>query len=141
MSAAEATARVDAAAAALRAAELDLDFTRVVSPIDGRVGRALVTRGNLVSGGQAEATLLTTVVSVDPIYAAFDADEQAFLRYGDRARQARRAGKGGLRIEMALADEQALPASRARCSFSTTSSIRPPGRSAAARSSTTAIAG
>src|SRR5216684_2490486 len=107
--AAEATAHVDAAAAALRAAQLDLDFTEVVSPIDGRVGRALVTRGNLVSGGQGEATLLTTVVSVDPIYASFDADEQAFLRYGDRARQGARAGSGGLRIEMALADEQAFP--------------------------------
>ena len=63
----------------------------VVSPIDGRVSRALVTRGNLVSGGQGEATLLTTVVSVDPIYASFDADEQTFLRYGDRARQQGRA--------------------------------------------------
>ena len=73
--------------AALRAAELDLEFTRVVSPIDGRVSRALVTRGNLVSGGQGEATLLTTVVSVDPIYASFDADEQTFLRYGDRVRK------------------------------------------------------
>jgi membrane fusion protein, multidrug efflux system len=105
----EATAHVDAAAAALRAAQLDLDFTNVVSPIDGRVGRALVTRGNLVSGGQGEATLLTTVVSVDPIYASFDADEQAFLRYGDRARQGARAGTGNLRIEMALADEQTFP--------------------------------
>jgi multidrug efflux system membrane fusion protein len=107
--AAEATAHVDAAAAALRAAELDLDFTRVVSPIDGRVSRALVTRGNLVSGGQGEATLLTTVVSVDPIYASFDADEQTFLRYGDRARQGAGSGKGSLRIEMALADEQTFP--------------------------------
>ena len=51
----------------------------------------------------------TTVVSVDPIYASFDADEQAFLRYGDRARQGARAGKGSLRIGMALADEQAFP--------------------------------
>jgi membrane fusion protein, multidrug efflux system len=107
--AAEATARVDAATAALRAAELDLEFTSVVSPIDGRVGRAIVTRGNLVSGGQGEATLLTTVVSVDPIYASFDADEQAFLRYGGRARQGVGAGKGSLQIEMALADEQAFP--------------------------------
>jgi len=75
----------------------------VVSPIDGRVSRALVTRGNLVSGGRGDATLLTTVVSVDPIYAAFDADEQTFLRYGDRAR------RGGLHIQMALADETAFP--------------------------------
>src|SRR6202030_1779968 len=108
--AAEATAHVDAAAAALRAAQLDLEFTRVVSPIDGRVGRALVTRGNLVSGGQGEATLLTTVVSVDPIYASFDADEQTFLRYGDRVRKhGQGAGQGDLRIQMALADEQTFP--------------------------------
>jgi RND family efflux transporter MFP subunit len=95
-------------AAALRAAQLDLEFTRVVSPIAGRVGRALVTRGNLVSGGQGEATLLTTVVSVDPIYAAFDADEQTFLRYGDRVRQHGK-GRDDLPIQMALADEQAFP--------------------------------
>ncbi|MFL5337786.1 MAG: efflux RND transporter periplasmic adaptor subunit [Geminicoccaceae bacterium] len=106
--AAEATARVDAVAAALRAAELDLEFTRVVAPIAGRVSRALVTRGNLVSGGQGEATLLTTVVSVDPIYASFDADEGTFLRYGERVRQ---HGKGGgeLPIQMALADETDFP--------------------------------
>jgi membrane fusion protein, multidrug efflux system len=103
--AAEATARVAAVAAALRAAQLDLEFSRVVSPIAGRVGRALVTRGNLVSGGQGEATLLTTVVSVDPIYAAFDADEQTFLRYGDRVRQHGK-GRADLPIQMALADEQ-----------------------------------
>jgi multidrug efflux system membrane fusion protein len=108
--AAEATAHVAAVSAALRAAELDLEFTRVVSPIDGRVGRALVTRGNLVSGGQGEATLLTTVVSVDPIYAAFDADEGTFLRYGDRVRQHGNGGsRGDLPIQMALADEDDFP--------------------------------
>jgi multidrug efflux system membrane fusion protein len=107
---AEAVAHVDAVAAALRAAELDLEFTRVVSPIDGRVSRALVTRGNLVSGGQGEATLLTTVVSVDPIYASFAADEQTFLRYGDRVRRHGKGSAGGdLPIQMALADEQSFP--------------------------------
>ena len=107
---AEARARADAVAAALRAAELELEFTTVVSPIDGRVSRALVTRGNLVTGGQGEATLLTTVVSVDPIYASFDADEQAFLRYGDRARQQARNGRdGSLPIQMALSDEDDFP--------------------------------
>jgi multidrug efflux system membrane fusion protein len=104
-SSADATAHVDAATAALREAELNLEFTKVVSPIDGRVSRALVTRGNLVSGGQGDATLLTTVVSVDPIYASFDADEQAFLRFGDHARQAAVSGNGSLRVEVALADE------------------------------------
>jgi membrane fusion protein, multidrug efflux system len=108
--AAEAAARYDAVGAALRAAELDLEFTKVVSPIDGRVSRALVTRGNLVSGGQGEATLLTTVVSVDPIYASFDADEQTYLRYGDRVRkQGAKTGASELPIQMALADEQTFP--------------------------------
>ena len=107
--AAEAAAHVEAVAAMLRAAELDLGFTRVVSPIAGRVSRALVTRGNLVSGGQGDATLLTTVVSLDPIYAAFDADEQAFLRYGDRVRRKTGGGAGSLPIAMALADEQVFP--------------------------------
>jgi multidrug efflux system membrane fusion protein len=108
--AAEASAHVDAVAASLRAAELDLEFTKVASPIAGRVSRALVTRGNLVSGGQAESTLLTTVVSVDPIYASFDADEAAFLRYGNRVRLGSGdPGNGRLRIEMALADEGAFP--------------------------------
>ena len=106
--AAEATAQVDAATAALREADLNLEFTRVVSPIDGRVSRALVTRGNLVSGGQGDATLLTTVVSVDPIYASFDADEQTFLRYGARERRAAGNAQDGLRVEVALADEDAF---------------------------------
>src|SRR3954462_3268712 len=107
--AAEATAHVEAVAAALRAAELDLEFTKVVSPIAGRVGRALVTRGNLVSGGQGEATLLTTVVSVDPIYASFDADEQTFLRYGEGVRARGTQSSRDLPIQMALADEQDFP--------------------------------
>ena len=82
------TRRSSAVEAALRAAELNLEFTRVTSPIAGRVGRAIVTEGNLVSSGPGEATLLTTVVSLDPIYASFDADEQTLLRYQDaRARR------------------------------------------------------
>jgi multidrug efflux system membrane fusion protein len=77
----ESTAQIAAVEAALRAAELNLEFTQVTSPIDGRVGRAIVTEGNLVSSGPGEATLLTTVVSLDPVYAYFDADEQIFLKY------------------------------------------------------------
>jgi multidrug efflux system membrane fusion protein len=104
--AAQSTAHVDSVSASLRAAQLDLEFTRVVAPIAGRVSRALVTKGNLVTGGQGSATLLTTVVSVDPIYASFDADEQTFLRYGARARQQAGGTTAGLPIQMALADEQ-----------------------------------
>ena len=100
----ESEAQVRAVQAALRAAALNLEFTRVTSPIDGRVGRAIVTAGNLVSTGPGEATLLTTVVSLDPIYAAFDADEQTFQRYVDLARQGKRASARqiGLPIQMAL---------------------------------------
>lgn len=108
--AAESSAQVSAVEAALRAAELDLEFTRVTSPIDGRVGRAIVTEGNLVSSGPGEATLMATVVSLDPIYAAFDADEQTFLRHLGVARQ----GSGGtkqndLPIRLALANDTDFP--------------------------------
>ena len=104
----EATAVVASVEAALRAAQLDLEFTRVTSPIDGRIGRAIVTEGNLVSSGPGEATLLTTVVSLDPIYASFDADEQTFLRYADLARADRRAGsrQSDLPVRMALGSER-----------------------------------
>ncbi|HSD71047.1 MAG TPA: efflux RND transporter periplasmic adaptor subunit [Woeseiaceae bacterium] len=81
---AEATAAANVAAveAQLDAAKLDLEFTRVVSPIDGRVSRALITPGNLVDS----SSWLTTVVSPNPIYAYFDADEQTYLAYAGIAR-------------------------------------------------------
>jgi multidrug efflux system membrane fusion protein len=106
----ESSAQVSAVEAALRAAELNLEFTRVMSPIDGRVGRAIVTEGNLVSSGPGEATLMATVVSLDPIYAAFDADEQTFLRYLGVARQgARGTQKNALPIRLALANDTDFP--------------------------------
>jgi RND family efflux transporter MFP subunit len=74
----EASANVAAAAAALDTAQLNVEFTRITAPISGIVGRAEVTAGNLVTSGQ---TLLTTLVSVDPIYVSFDGDEQAYLQY------------------------------------------------------------
>ncbi|HWY32493.1 MAG TPA: efflux RND transporter periplasmic adaptor subunit, partial [Candidatus Acidoferrum sp.] len=61
-------ARFEEAKAELDSARLDLEYTQVRSPIDGRVSRALLTEGNYVSGNADSATLLTTVVSVDPIY-------------------------------------------------------------------------
>lgn len=75
-------AAVRAAEAAVAAARLDLQFTEVRSPIDGRAGRVLVTAGNLA---QADATLLTTVVSQDPVHVDFEADERAWLRYGQQS--------------------------------------------------------
>jgi RND family efflux transporter MFP subunit len=75
--AASAKADVAAAQAGLRTAQLNLEFTRVISPIDGRVSKAIITRGNLVT----TADLLTTVVSDGKIYAAFNTDEQTYLKY------------------------------------------------------------
>lgn len=77
-----ARAALEAASAALSAAKLNLEFTRVTSPIDGRVSRAMVTAGNLVTS----ADLLTTVVSESPVYASFNTDEQTFLKYAQGAR-------------------------------------------------------
>jgi multidrug efflux system membrane fusion protein len=105
----EAAAEGAAVEAALRAAELNLEFTRVTAPIAGRVGRAIVTPGNLVSSGPGEATLMTTLVSVDPIYAAFDADERTFLRYGGGAQRHARKGGDAWPIHMALSSDQDFP--------------------------------
>lgn len=105
----EAAAEVAAVEAALRAAELNLEFTRVTAPIPGRVGRAIVTPGNLVSSGPGEATLMATLVSVDPMYAAFDADEQTYLRYGGSAQQSTRKGGDRWPIHMALSNDQEFP--------------------------------
>jgi RND family efflux transporter MFP subunit len=77
-------ASVKAAEAAVETARLNLEWTRVRSPISGRVSNALVTEGNLVQ--TSPATLLTTVVSLDPMYVYFDSDEQTYLRYAGRAR-------------------------------------------------------
>jgi len=109
-SAVEAKAQESAVEAALRAAELNLEFTRVVAPIDGRVSRAIVTEGNLVSSGPGEATLLTTLVSIDPIYATFEVDEQSFLDFQRAAKTA--GGKAGAawgEIRMALAGDEDFP--------------------------------
>src|SRR4051812_32736849 len=65
---------------ALRAAQLNVEFTHVVAPITGRVSRHLVTPGNLVQGSEGSATLLTSIVSLDPIYIYFDVDEATYLK-------------------------------------------------------------
>jgi RND family efflux transporter MFP subunit len=104
----QAQASVAAAQAALDAAELDVEFTRVTAPISGRISRALVTSGNFVSNGQ---TLLTTLVSLDPIYVTFDGDEQAYLRYGKPVRTGTRGGASDARspVVVGLANESGYP--------------------------------
>ncbi|HQX06044.1 MAG TPA: efflux RND transporter periplasmic adaptor subunit [Zoogloea sp.] len=96
----DATAGVQAARAALRIARLNLDYTTIKAPIDGRMSRAEVTIGNLVSttGGPA----LTTLVSSDRIYAAFDVDEQTFLKSVNPARTAKGTS---LPVHLGLADQ------------------------------------
>jgi len=78
---AEGDAQIRAAEAAARIARLNLEWTVVRAPISGRVGRAEITPGNLVQAGAPSPTLLTTIVSLDPIYVYFDTDEQAYLKY------------------------------------------------------------
>jgi membrane fusion protein, multidrug efflux system len=83
----EAKAGVDAIQAQLDLARLNLSFTQVTSPITGRVSRAEITAGNIVT---ADVTPLTSVVSTDKVYAYFDADERVFLKYSDLARKGKR---------------------------------------------------
>src|SRR5437870_8539731 len=87
----QAEASVGEAQAAMDAARLDVEFTRVSAPVGGRVGRKLVTEGNLINGGVGtQGTLLTTIVSLDPIYAYFEADEGSLLKYDRLARSGQR---------------------------------------------------
>ncbi|MCA6125560.1 efflux RND transporter periplasmic adaptor subunit [Bradyrhizobium sp. WSM 1704] len=65
---------------ALKAAQLNVEFTHVLAPITGRVSRHLVTPGNLVQGSDGGSTLLTSIVSLDPIYIYFDVDEATYQR-------------------------------------------------------------
>lgn len=71
----------EAAEARLDLAQLNLGYTQIRAPITGRIGAREVTIGNMISGGVGQSTLITTIVSLDPIHAFFDADEQAFLKY------------------------------------------------------------
>jgi RND family efflux transporter MFP subunit len=107
----EAKAEVAAAEAAVRAAELDLGFTKVRSPVNGRTSRAEVTAGNLVSSGPGEATELTTIVSLDPIYVYFEGDESAYLRYAHLDRTGERASsrRAANPVQIGLADEEGFP--------------------------------
>lgn len=102
---AQGNAAVRAAEAAVTAAQLDLQFTNVRAPIDGRAGRALATAGNLA---QADATLLTTLVSQDPVHVYFETDEQTYLRYQQLARAGARAGEGNP-VRVGLANESGFP--------------------------------
>jgi RND family efflux transporter MFP subunit len=98
--------------ATVRQRELDLEYTKVRGPVSGRISRYNVTVGNLIqSGDQGGGTLLTTIVSIDPIYAYFDVDENTFLRVIKLIREGRAdsARNGGLSVGLALANEEGFP--------------------------------
>ncbi len=85
-----AKADLTAAKAGVERARLDVEFTTIEAPISGRIGRHLITEGNLVNGDPGQATLLTTIVSLDPIHCYFDADEREYIKYVRLSRQGTR---------------------------------------------------
>src|SRR5262249_26316324 len=105
---AEAEAAVKVAEASKESAQLNLDFTTVTAPFDGRISRRLVDPGNLVV---ADQTPLTSIVTLDPIYAYFDVDERTVLRV--RRLIARGALKSAQQVKvpvlLGLADEEGFP--------------------------------
>jgi RND family efflux transporter MFP subunit len=114
ISAEEAEARkskAEVAKAALDSARLDLEYTEVKSPIDGRVSRALLTEGNYVSGNAGSASLLTTIVSVGSIYVYADIDEDTLLKFNKLvySKKLGTAADGKIPVELQLADESEFP--------------------------------
>lgn len=99
-------AEVSAAEAALESAQLDLQYTEVKAPISGRVGRAFVTRGNLAG---ADQTLLTTVVSVDPMHVYFDGDQRTFADSRGLLTPGERLQGERLQVRVGLAGEDGYP--------------------------------
>ena len=99
-------AQVQEAQAAVSAAKLDLSYTNITAPISGRIDRVLVTSGNLIAGGNTgNATALTTIVSVNPLYVYFDLDEKTFLNLKGQ----NKSGQFNLPIEMGFANTETYP--------------------------------
>ena len=108
----DAQASVKVAEAKVKSAELDLSFSTVAAPISGRIGRTLVTAGNWVSAGSVSgATLLTAIVTQDPIYIYFDVNENNYIKYKRLAERGLAAGAAdvGAPVEVALPDERGFP--------------------------------
>lgn len=108
---AEARAELLAAEAALATARLDLEHTEVRAPISGRVSRAYVTSGNLVSGAPGGATLLTSIVSVGQVYVYADVDEATVLTFNRLSREGLLPtdASGRVPVELQLGDEKDFP--------------------------------
>ena len=106
----QAQADIRAAQAAVDAAQLNLDFTKVTAPIDGRASRALITSGNLVTAGDS-ASVLTTLVSQKTVYVYFDVDESTYLHYQKLALSGQGAASNhqALPVEIGLVGEDGYP--------------------------------
>ncbi|PDP94052.1 efflux RND transporter periplasmic adaptor subunit [Enterobacter cloacae] len=106
----QAQADIRAAQAAVDAAQLNLDFTKVTAPIDGRASRALITSGNLVTAGDS-ASMLTTLVSQKTVYVYFDVDESTYLHYQKLALSGKGAASNhqALPVEIGLVGEDGYP--------------------------------
>ncbi|HVX11512.1 MAG TPA: efflux RND transporter periplasmic adaptor subunit [Pirellulales bacterium] len=103
---AEAAAAVKQAEASLTTSKLDREYSTITAAVGGRLSRAIITKGNFVFGGASNATLLTTIVPIDPIYAYFDVDEAIYLRV---ARRARDPDSPPPTVEMQLGNETGYP--------------------------------
>jgi RND family efflux transporter MFP subunit len=106
----ETQAGVQSARALVETARLNLDYTEVRAPISGQVGRAMVTVGNMVTSGETGGTMLTTIVSLDPMYAYFDVDEMTFLQVRNLLRKVKDgASSSPPGVMLGLANEQGYP--------------------------------
>jgi multidrug efflux system membrane fusion protein len=107
----EAAAAIQSSVASVEMAKLNMEYTGVTAPISGRIGRKMITQGNLVNGNQGESTLLATIVSMDPIYCYFDVDEGAILKYQQLARDGKQDDLigGRVRCEIELGNETGFP--------------------------------
>lgn len=141
-----ASAAIEAARAGVETAQLNLEYTRVRAPVTGRISRQYVSDGNLINGGSATSTLLTTITSVDPIYCTFDANEQEVLKYTRLAQSGKRESSRVAKnpVFLGLVDEDAFPhqghmdfvdnrfdantaSMRARCVFPNADKVLVPG--------------
>ncbi len=107
----QAAAVVAGAKAAVDLSRLNLEWSKVTSPIDGRVSNKMVTVGNLINGGVGQATLLTTIQSVDPIYCYVDVDERSVLKYQKLSAEKKRVSARDAKIPcfLEVADETNFP--------------------------------
>ena len=108
---AESIAQVQGARAELETTTLNLSYTEVRSPISGRIADHFITGGNLISGGSSDSSLLTTIVSIDPIFVRIDADESSVLKYLRLAKEGKRksAREAVVSVGMELDGEEDYP--------------------------------